>query len=281
MDIKVTGTDEAKAASPSESKFDKAVEAMKTATFDGVSEENDPADKKDGTREKTEVKDEVEVKEGEDKEENWKDRYKHVQSYADKMSTKAEQLAQTLLSKDPEAIHEIAKSDPQLADKLIEKELSKEYGIKTYAELVEAVKNSETKDEGKDDKTTELEERLNALEAEKKEAEEEQANKFVEDFKSANPDFTGEVEEKTWKLFNDSSLTLEQAYKYVLFESGKTAKESEIEEKVYRNIANQKAAGSIGSASAKSAGKSPKAMTGLERNFLEGIGATRTMQKHS
>lgn len=96
------------------------------------------------------------------------------------------------------------------------------------------------------------------METEKEQAELEKAEQFLEDFKSKNPDFSGEIEEKTWKLFDSSSLTLEQAYKYTMFELGKTVKESEIEEKVYRDLASKKAASAVSSSSVKGSNKNFK-----------------------
>lgn len=276
MSKEVTGTEDQK-SSPSESKFEKATELMKESF--SIKSDKDDLSEKESTHqegEKEEAKDEP--KEGS---KEWQERYKHVQSYADKMSAKAEQLAYTLVSKDPDAIHEIAKADAQLADKIVAKELSKEFGIKTYVELVEALKSQEKQDDAKPAKTTELEERLKTLETEKEQAELEKAEQFLEDFKSKNPDFSGEIEEKTWKLFDSSSLTLEQAYKYTMFELGKTVKESEIEEKVYRDLASKKAASAVSSSSVKGSNKTSKTVTPQSKNFLEAIGATKTLNKYS
>jgi len=274
MSKEVTGTEDQK-SSPSESKFDKATQAIKEMVS-GKSDKDDLSEK-ESTHQEEKKETKEEPKEGS---KEWQERYKHVQSYADKMSTKAEKLAYTLVSKDPEAIHEIAETDPQLADKIVEKELSKEFGIKTYAEFLELLKTQEKKDD-KPEKTTELEERLKALEAEKEQAELEKAEQFLADFKSKNPDFTGEVEEKTWKLFDSSNLTLEQAFKYTLFELGITAKESEIEERVYKNLASKKAASAVSPSSAKGSNKTSKAVSSKDRDFLEAIGATKTLKKYS
>lgn len=158
MSKEVTGTEDQK-SSPSESKFEKATELMKESF--SIKSDKDDLSEKESTHqegEKEEAKDEP--KEGS---KEWQERYKHVQSYADKMSAKAEQLAYTLVSKDPDAIHEIAKADAQLADKIVAKELSKEFGIKTYVELVEALKSQEKQDDAKPAKATELEERLKSF----------------------------------------------------------------------------------------------------------------------
>lgn len=285
MTEKVTGTVE-ETSTPSESKFDKATEAMRGSLFQGeVTTEDDLLDKGSTRQNDSEEKDGKLVEKQEEKSEeegtdNWEKRYKHVQSYADKMSSKAEQIASTLISKDPNAIHDIAKTDPELADKLVAKELSEQYGINTYEELLAAAKLETSTSQDGDPRVKELEERLKTLEAEKEANEQSKAEEFIGTFKSNNPDFKGDIEKKTWELFDNSNLSLDQAYKFVMFDSGKTVKESEIEEKVYQKMANERAASSIASPSAKTIGKTPKAMSSKDRNFLEGIGATKTLKKN-
>jgi len=270
MDIQNTGT--AEKSAPSEDKFEKATEAMK-----GLMNSKTDEPSKEGTSEEKEEK-AVEEK-SEEKRENWQDRYKHVQSYADKMATKAEQIAITLVSKDPDAIHDIAKTDIELADKIVAKELSKEFGITTYAGLVETLNKQTTKKEEKGDES-ETEKRLKVLEEAKAKDDEKSAKAYVDQFKKDHSDFKGDIEKKTWELFDSSNLTLDQAYKLTVLESSDGKKESEIEEKIYSKLAAQKVASNISSSSTKStSSKNTKQITSTERDFLESIGAKKTLSK--
>lgn len=282
MEKEVTGTEGDK-SSPGESKFDKATDAMKDLFSDKKSDESDTSDK-GGTQEDSEKeeenKDDELAEKGDKAKHDWKQRYAHVQSHADKMSSKAELFAESLVKKDPEAIHEIAKNDKDMADRLVAKELGESHGIKTYEAFVEAVNAAQEGGKDKKDDSA-LEKRLEALEKERENEAAQKAEAFVAQFKEDNPDFTGDIEKQTWELFEKSNLSLEEAFEYIMFKSGKSVKESEIEEKVYKKIAKENVASSVSSSGSKGNPKSSKQMTSAQKDLLEALGAKKTLKKYS
>lgn len=285
MNKEVTGTEDKK-SSPGENKFDKATDAMKNLFSDDHKNESEEADtpSKGGTQHSDEKKEDLDEKkeDQEDQEDkhDWKQRYAHVQSHADKMYSKAELFAESLVKKDPAAIHDIAKSDKELADKLVAKELGESHGIKTYDDFLKAV-NANEKSDKKEKNDSDLEKRLEALEKEKEYEAAQKAEAFITQFKEDNPAFTGDIEKKTWELFEKSNLSLEEAFDYIMFKSGNGVKESEIEEKVYKKIAKQNVASSVSSSGSKGTSKPSKQINSAEKDLLEALGAKKTLKKYS
>lgn len=269
------GTVGEESSTPGKSKFEEATSAMTEMLYPkNVSEElpdggtPDEADKEeDNSKEKQDSTD-------------WEQRYKHVQSYADKKAANEERLASNMLQKDPEYIHTIAELDQDLANRLIAKELGKSHGIKTYAELVEAI---EVKAQPVDKKVLDVDKRVAALEKAIEEKEEAEAMSYVAAFSEEHPEFTGKIEKQTWELFDKGGLTLEEAFDYVMYKNGLSEKESKMEEKAYEKAVMQKAAASIPSASASGSSKGSKGvkLDAATKEFLEGIGATKTLSKYS
>lgn len=278
MQTTETGTVE-KNSTPGESKFDKATEAMSN-----LFHQKDTDLEESGTQDqKEEVKkpEEDDKKQDKPEEGNWENRYKHVQAFADKALTNAEKIALTMVEKDPESIHEIATLDPDLADKIIAKGLKESHGITTYAEFVEAVKKSTTTEtESKVDPA--LSKRIEAVEADLENEKLEKSIAYVEKFRSENPDFEGDLENNVWELFNKSELTLEEAYDYVKAKHSLSEKQSKAEEEAYKNLEKKNLASSFSSSKAiGTTDKKTKSVNKSTLNFLEAIGAKKTLAKHN
>ena len=278
MQTTETGTVE-KNSTPGESKFDKATEAMSN-----LFHQKDTDLEESGTQDqKEEVKkpEEDDKKQDKPEEGNWENRYKHVQAFADKALTNAEKIALTMVEKDPESIHEIATLDPDLADKIIAKGLKESHGITTYAEFVEAVKKSTTTEtESKVDPA--LSKRIEAVEADLENEKLEKSIAYVEKFRSENPDFEGDLENNVWELFNKSELTLEEAYDYVKANHSLSEKQSKAEEEAYKNLEKKNLASSFSSSKAiGTTDKKTKSVNKSTLNFLEAIGAKKTLAKHN
>lgn len=300
MDHKNTGTADVSAPSGNEqkqgqqeSKFDKAVEALNKAAKDpslltgntrrDVSAKTDatPEDKEDinpvsdkqtGEQERDGTVDESK------KNVNWEQRYNNLQSYADQSASKAEKLATQLVDKDPEYIHEIAKEDPKLADKLVKTQLG-EQGIDSYEKLQEHLK---TKDLPKDQQ--ELYKELSSLKEKVAEQEKREAEKYLQEFKSKHPNFEGDLEKETWELFNKTQLSLEEAFDYVSFKKGIYEDKNKIQEEAYKNVYSQNVASSIsmGSDSLVKKKKAPvKTINETTARVLKGLGAKKTLKKYN
>lgn len=286
MQEKVTGTD---TKSPGSEKFQQSMEAMKQVLTNEdlpnggtPSEENNTVDKslaenKDDSANTQEVAEENEAN-------VWAKRYNNLQTYADKQGTLNEKIALKMLEKDPNAIHDIAELDEKLADKIVSKDLGQS-NIKTYKELVEYLNNnnkSSTKEEETSSKSeSELEKRLKLLEEETKQMQLKQAEAFFAEFKKVNPEFNGEVEATTWRLFKQNNMEFEQAFKYAKLEHGISTIEAKAKEEAYKSAAEKKLASSFGGGSGKSVGVNKPKIDSSAKNFLEGIGAKKTLGKYN
>ena len=184
-----------------------------------------------------------------------------------------------MVEQNPESIHEIATLDKNLADKIISQGFKESHGITTYDDFVEAVKKaSEKTSEG----GTELAKRIEAVEADLEAEKLEKSLAYVESFKSAHADFKDELEQEVWNLFDKSELTLEEAYDYVKAKAVATEKSSEAEAKAYEAIEKKNLASSFGSSKsvAQTDTKKP-VVNNATKNFLDAIGAKKTLAKHN
>lgn len=238
----------------------------------GTSEENEPAKtadlsekQEDGTQQK---KTEQSV--------NWEERYNNLQSRADKEASKAESIARKLIEKDPEYIHELAKEDKVLADRIVKAELGAK-GINSYNELLRNIELA-----SKPESERELYTRLENLEKTLEKEQESKVQTFLQDFRAKNPNFQGEVEQKTWQLYKDANIPFQEAYEYVVWKSGLSNTEKKIEEEVTKRVLKSNVAAAIPSSASKSGHTQPKKDIPSEtKNFLEGIGAKKTLQKYN
>lgn len=286
MKDKETGTDN---KSPSLNKFQQSMQAMKEVLTNedlpkgGTSSEEKPVEEKepeisgeDSDAEKNEPNEkEVDV---------WAKRYNNLQTYADKQGSLNEKIALKMLEKDPNAIHDIAELDEKLADKIVSKDLGDD-NIKTYKDLVEYLNKNNNKSAEKEvsekKEETDLEKRLRLIEEETKQMQLQQANAFFTEFKKSNPEFTGEVEETTWRLFNENNMEFEQAFEYAKLKHNVSDIKTKAKEEALKSVAEKKLASSFSGGSGRAARANKANINSDAKNFLEGIGAKKTLSKYN
>lgn len=256
-------------------KWNKAVEAMKTL----ASEKQELDEKTSDTSESKKSQDDsIGEKKGDGegkKSDDGEGRYNNLKSYADKTYAKAEKLARDLINRDPNYIHDLAKEDRKLADKIVASELGKSHGIENYEQLV---KRLEQKDLPENER--ELLNRINELENRLNSKDKEEAEKTIKAFLSAHPDVDDKQSEMIAEMVDKKGLTLEEAYEFSKFKMGHTASESQIREKVIKELDAQKIAAGLTTSSGLPEKSNKKQLTDRELNFLEGIGAKRTLAKY-
>ncbi len=281
MEKNQTGTAGEQLAPGEKSKgsFEDKMYALKEA------QEDQDLSKPDGTLEtkEQETKEEANDESKESEKDNWADRYKHLQAFTDKQVNLNEQLAVNLVNKDPEAIHSIAETDPKLADKIVAKNLGESHGIKSYKDLVEAIEKTAEPQSEEDNQpnNNDLEERLKKIEGELQKKEIEEANKFLQDFQAKNPEFDGDVKSRTLELFEKNNLPFEKAFAYAKFEILGDKIEKKAEENAYKKVLSKDLASSFGGGSVNTSTKSKPTINKSAVNFLEGIGAKKTLSKYS
>lgn len=270
FDSKAENTEaQAEVISKEENKFDQMIEKIEASK-----QEAQEVQESESSEEKTQESGEAKM--------DWEKAYKNVQAEKDKFLSTAEKAARLAVEKDPEAIHDLAKVDRTLADRIIKSELGKE-GIKSYDELVAHIeKQNKTNDLDEPTKNVyekvvkPLEEKLTVLEQKQLEKEKAEADLFMARFKEEHPDFEGELEKQCWEFFDRTGLPLQEVYDYVKFKQGKSEDLSKVEEKVYQKMAQSKVAGSISPSGSKAtAPKAGKTYTAKELGFLSAMGVKK------
>jgi len=283
------GNSSSAANSQGESKFEKAISAMRQGT--GIDKQTSE-DKKElpegqGT---SENKQEAEAKPeagGDTPDANWEKRYKDLQAQKDRETSEAMKVAETIalerIEQDPEYIHKLAGTNRPLADRIVKASLGESHGISTYAQLVEAVNKAKMPEETRNilEKEVEpLKKTVEELQTKLSEKEKAEAEVYLNDFRSKNPEFKGEVEKETWAFFEKSGLPLEDAFSYVKYKKGIKEDVNQVEERAMRNLNAKKVAANLPSAGAPKGGTAKKPLTSEALQFLEGIGAKKTLEKH-
>jgi hypothetical protein len=220
---------------------------------------------------------------------DWEARYKEVQQQKDREVSAAqkqlEKLAVDRVGEDPQYIHTLAQTDRNLADRIVKNdEWCKSQGIRSYDQLIKEAEKENLSPEIREVYEKELEplkkgfEELQAKLAEKEQAE---AKEFYDKFKAERPDLQGDLEAKTWELFEASKLSLEECYEFVKFKSGVTTTEKDAETKAWESVAKKTAAAAVAPSGQRSTPVgAKKAVPSDAINFLEGIGAGKTLSKY-
>lgn len=257
------------------SKFDKAMSALKgsmTENFKGASSKDEEDLSEDKTKDDTQPQD-------------WEKRYKDLQAQKDREvgeATKfAEQVAMTKLADNPEYIHELAKVNKTLADRIVKADLG-EHGINSYDELMAALQKKGMSEDNQKvfNKAEQLEKKVQEIDKKLSEKEKNEAEVWLAQFKEQNPEFKGKVEQETYKLFDSSKLTLEECFGYIKWKHGIEEDVNQREERAFQNLKSKNFAGAITTSSSRTSGKSKRSLSSAEVEFLDGIGAKKTMEKH-
>lgn len=283
------GNSSSAAKSDSGSKFEKAISAMRQGT--GIdkqtpSNSEDLPEGKDGS-EGQEPEDKNPAEKGDTPNENWEKRYKDLQAQKDRETSEAMKVAETIalerVEQDPEYIHKLAQTNKPLADRIVKASLGESHGISTYAQLAEAINKAKMPEETRNilEKEVEpLKKTVEELQSKLTEKEKAEAEAYLTDFRSKNPEFKGEVEKETWAFFEKSGLPLEEAFNYVKYKNGIKEDVNRVEERAIRNMEAKKTAGNLPSSGAPKGGAAKKPLTSEALQFLEGIGAKKTLEKH-
>lgn len=270
-----------------ESKFEKAMEAM-TNTMRAEQDGNKPPEREDKTpppadKPEGDKKPADEAVEGK---EDWAAKYKELEAQKAKETegamSQVEEMARERIEQDAEYIHTLAQKNRPLADKLVKEALSAK-GINSYDELVQAVKKSQMSDESKKvlDEMDPVKKKVEELDKKMLDREKAEAERYLSDFRTNNPEFKGEIEKKTWEFFNKhQTMTLEESFDYIKYKHGIKEDENQREERAYRNIQQKNSAGSIPAAGRPISKGSRKSLSQEEIAFLEGVGAKKTLQKY-
>ena len=253
-------------------KWEKAVQAMKAI----ASEDQKLAEDKKSEADTSEQGQSEDKKDSEKAGETngWEKRYNDLKSHADKTYSKAERLARDLVNRDPEYIHELAKEDKKLADKIVASELG-EQGIKTYDELNKALERKNVPPE-----QAKLMQDVDELKSRLDEKEEKEAEQTVAAFLTEHPDIDEKQAEMIAEMVDEKGLTLDEAYEFSKFKLGRVETESQIREKIIQDLDAQKTAAGLRTSDSMPSKGNSKQLTDRERSFLEGIGATKTLQKY-
>lgn len=219
---------------------------------------------------------------------DWEKDYKELQAQKDKeVSSVRQQLLDIAIENvnaRPEYLHELAQKDQKLADQVIKNHPDlKEHGLKSYQDLLELAEKQKLPEETRSvlEKEVEpLKKTVEELQNKLTEKEKAEAEAFVTKFKEENPEFTGELEEKTWEVFNKSEFTLEEAFEFAKFKAGKAEDENQRTEKAFKNLMSKNFAGSIPTGDGKSSRESTTQLSNSEVAFLRGIGAKNSLGKY-
>lgn len=283
------GNSSSAAKSQGESKFEKAISAMRQGT--GIdkqtSEEGKDLPEGQGASDDKQTAEEKPDSKGDTPDANWEKRYKDLQAQKDRETSEAMKVAETIalerVEQDPEYIHKLAETNRPLADRIVKASLGESHGISTYAQLVEAVNKAKMPEETRNilEKEVEpLKKTVEELQSKLSEKEKAEAEAYLTDFRTKNPEFKGEVEKETWAFFEKSGLPLEEAFNYVKYKNGIKEDVNRVEERAIRNMNAKKVAGNLPSTGAPKGGTAKKPLTSEALQFLEGIGAKKTLEKH-
>jgi hypothetical protein len=250
-------------------KFDKAVEAMRELSKSGQKldeesgtseEKEEPVAKNDGTSE--------EKKE-------WEERYNNLLSRADRVANRYITLAKEAVGKDPNLIHQIAEEDEVIADKIIADELS-DKGITSYKEFVKALENKD-----KPEPQIKIEKELEEIKARLDQKERLEMEGVVSKFLESHPEIDQEMADKIADLVDNYKMDLEDAYEFVSFKQNKGKAEAVSEEEAYKRLAQKEDASALSfGPSVRMAKAEAKMLSAKEREFLEAIGAKKTLAKY-
>lgn len=268
-----------------ESKFEKAMTAMSEQMRADQGGGRRPPEN-DETPSSDEDKGDKKPEETSDGKEDWAAKYKELEAQKAKETesamTQVEEMARERIEQDAEYIHTLANKNRPLADKLVKEALG-DRGINNYDELVATVRKNQMSDESKKmlDEIDPVKKKVEELDKKISDREKADAERYLADFRSNNPEFKGEIEKKTWEFFNKHpSMTLEESFDYVKYKSGIKEDENQREERAYRNLKQKESAGAITPSSRPIAKGGRKSLSQEELDFLEGIGAKKTLQKY-
>lgn len=199
------------------------------------------------------------------------ERYNNLKSHADKVYSRAEKLARDIVNKDPEYIHELAKEDVKLANKIIASDL-KEYGIKTYEELQKWLARKDMPETEK-----EILDRLEKAERKLSEREEAEQLSKIETFISQKGDIDEELGKAIIDILSRSEFSLEEAYEFARHKLGRGTTGNN--ENLQREFDQQNAASRLSTTGTRgSVGGEPK-VSAKEIEVLKALGAKKTLAK--
>lgn len=255
---------------PKREAFGKAIEAMKGMGDETSKEQKElPSDKKESDTQTV----------------DWEKRYKDLQGEKDRQvsetSQQLEDIARDRIEKDPQYIHTLAEKNKALADRIVKNDPGcKEAGIKNYDDLRAYIDKQSMPEESRTLLEKEIDPLKKEIESMKEKMtadEKREAEVFITQFKEQHPEFKGDIEKKTWNLFNSSQLTLEDCLDYIKHKEGIQEDVNQREEKAYQNLQSKRLAGAIPSSGSQGSSARKAQINKETREFLEGIGAKKTL----
>lgn len=253
-----------------ESKFEKAMETMREGMENskGTTTNEELPDKKGDTP-------------------NWEERYKELHSYKDREVTQAYQRAEKIaidrIKAEPAYIHTLAQEDRDFCDRIIKNDSEcQQLGLKNYDDLIAYFQKQQMPDETRAiiEKVEKLESKLSEKEAKELEEAKKSAELFLTQFKEQHPDFKGEMEKEVFTLFDNSKLSLQECYDYIKYRKDQAEDINQREEKAWQSLKQKEIAGVIPASGARSGKSSTKNLSKIDLEFLEGIGAKKSLAKH-
>lgn len=121
-----------------------------------------------------------------------------------------------IVRSDPNQLYSIAQTDPDLADRIVEKLFGETHGVTSLQELQLLAQKSSAPERDKPlyDQQIELMREVRTLKERERAREEEEAKRTLNKFRQSHSDFTGSLKSKTLEILEKSknAFTLEESY---------------------------------------------------------------------